>query len=223
MANHWFENSKKNLFSKSEENSDFNTARDEWIVTGKIIDNYEDLNFEDDLPDISCELCEHEQIRWQFEIINEKNNNSMMVGSSCIDKFDIKYIKNGKLLSSEDRKIDLNNQIQKIMSERKYEQGLISLRLLYKANKKERDIITRMGLYFKSKKKLEPGMAVFVSRKMEDADIEYKHSWYNIYLRDDYSRFTVKEMDDDSYGRLVPFLTKEQFARCEKLRNRKNK
>lgn len=161
MGHYWLENSKRNIFSRSHNTNDFTAACLEWKVTDCVIDNYEGLNIDEDPPEVSCDLCEHEQIRWQFEIINENNNNTMMVGSSCIERFNIRYIKNGRLLSSEERKSTLARQIQDIIATKKFEQGLNALRLLYKANERDREKITDFGTYFKWKKKLKPWMAVF--------------------------------------------------------------
>lgn len=221
MGNFWLENSKRNIFSRSKNTADFTAACLEWKVTDRVIDNYEGLNIDEDPPEVSCDLCEHEQIRWQFEIINENNKNTMMVGSSCIERFNIRYIKNGRVLSSEERKSTLARQIQDIIATKKFEQGLNALRLLYKVNERDREKITDFGKYFKWKKKLKPWMAVFASLWMEECGIMFDHSWYSIHLRDSDSQDYIKNFNEESYARLIPFLTKEQFSRCEKLRNRK--
>lgn len=217
MSNYWHENSKRNLFAQSENKSDFNTARGEWVVTGKVFDN---CGVEEDPQDISCELCEHEQLRWQFEIRNEINKNVMLVGSSCIEKFDINYYRNGKLLSAEERNSILDRQIRKIREDHKYEAGLDALRALYKVDEKERDTITMIGKKFKRVRKLDPGMAIYISRMLEKSGIDYLHSWFQIALRNDLSQKSIRSMSDSDYERLEPFLSKQQKDKCEKIREK---
>lgn len=76
----WLKNSMRNIFLLSEEKKDFKAAIKEWAFTGEIVDH--------EAPIETCKLCEHEAVRYHYEIEN-KLQNSLWVGSSCIEKFDI--------------------------------------------------------------------------------------------------------------------------------------
>ena len=78
MSNVWLENAKRNLFPLSEEKNNFIEATKEWIYRG-----LEDNND----AEMDCELCEHEHIRYEYTIVNTYNDNELIVGSSCIEKF----------------------------------------------------------------------------------------------------------------------------------------
>ncbi|KLA04841.1 hypothetical protein B4086_5799 [Bacillus cereus] len=78
MGNLWMERAKKNLYKKSVEQSDFQKAREEWAYEG-LEDNQDCI--------AECELCNHEEIRYEYIIVNRLNNNTMIVGSECIKKF----------------------------------------------------------------------------------------------------------------------------------------
>ncbi|MBE7129912.1 hypothetical protein [Bacillus mycoides] len=78
MATDWMKRAKKNLFEKSEEKEDFPKARKEWQYKGLEDNEY---------CEAECELCSHEEIRYEYIIKNKLNNNIMVVGSKCIQKF----------------------------------------------------------------------------------------------------------------------------------------
>lgn len=74
----WLENATKNLLDKSIEKHDFKKATDEWFFNG-VQDN--------DNLDSECELCNHTEICYQFFIKNRFNENTLAIGSTCINKF----------------------------------------------------------------------------------------------------------------------------------------
>ncbi len=82
----WLERATENLVRFSSGTGDFDEARKEWRVNDRVIDNYRPGIGADELP--SCELCLHERLRWQFEIENALTGKRMLVGSSCVRKFD---------------------------------------------------------------------------------------------------------------------------------------
>lgn len=78
MNTEWLKQATINLFKLSKEQEDFNKARLEWVYRGLEDNEY---------CDASCELCGHEDIRYEYTIVNKLNNNVMVVGSECIKKF----------------------------------------------------------------------------------------------------------------------------------------
>ena len=82
----WLEQATANLVRFSSATTCFEDARKEWRVNDRVIDNYRPGIEPSDLP--SCELCLHEKLRWQFEIENAITGKRMLVGSSCVRKFD---------------------------------------------------------------------------------------------------------------------------------------
>jgi len=86
MSNRWAESVKKNLLPLSKEKTDLKKALGEWFYTG---DTY-DLSY----PDEDCELCDHQGIRFQFEIKNEHTGKVLLIGSECILRFSIPAVDN---------------------------------------------------------------------------------------------------------------------------------
>jgi len=77
----WLQNSINNIFPLSKNGKDFQIALKEWLYTGEYWDNETACEI--------CELCEHPDLRYQFKIINMHNANELLVGSECINKFEI--------------------------------------------------------------------------------------------------------------------------------------
>ncbi|MBQ8192601.1 MAG: hypothetical protein IJZ46_00795 [Bacilli bacterium] len=59
----------------------FGLAQDEWKVTSKFKKNENEI-------EIDCELCGHKELDLLSEIENMENGNRLIVGSTCIEKFD---------------------------------------------------------------------------------------------------------------------------------------
>ncbi|SFN51774.1 hypothetical protein SAMN05421738_1144 [Algoriella xinjiangensis] len=78
--NRWSEIAKKNILTLSKNKNNFNLALKEWTFSGNIYDHK--------VAEEICELCENENLRYHFEIYNGLGNR-LLVGSSCINRFDI--------------------------------------------------------------------------------------------------------------------------------------
>ncbi|WP_342510917.1 hypothetical protein MKY34_12180 [Sporosarcina sp. FSL K6-1522] len=113
MINSWLKRAMENLFKKSEEKENFKKARQEWLYKGLEDNQY---------CEAECELCNHEEIRYEYIIVNSLNNNLMVVGSECIKKFtdDFKtdfYDIEGNLVNEKRLTKDKNEYFKKILSE----------------------------------------------------------------------------------------------------------
>lgn len=113
MDNGWIARAMNNLFIKSEEKENFTKARKEWLYNG-----LEDNEF----CEAECELCNHEEIRYEYTIVNSLNNNLMVVGSECIKKFtdDFKtdfYDTEGNLVNEQRLTKDKKEYFKKVLNE----------------------------------------------------------------------------------------------------------
>jgi hypothetical protein len=120
------------LFENSNNQVDIREAVAEWIATGKVIDNGEDVASDDGPP---CELCHHENLRWQFEIRNRVNENLLLVGSTCINHFDIPMVSNGTLQYGNDRNAEMRRRVSELKKDQRREKVLTSLRALWRVDK----------------------------------------------------------------------------------------
>ena len=91
----------------------FPKARGEWLYKGLEDNQY---------CEAECELCNHEEIRYEYTIVNSLNKNLMVVGSECIKKFtdDFKtdfYDTNGNLVNEKRLTKDKNEYFKKVLNE----------------------------------------------------------------------------------------------------------
>lgn len=77
----WASRAATNLLPVSREQDDLALALREWRYTG----DYHDL----ETPSADCELCDHPDIRYQFEIRNLLTAEALLIGSECINRFGI--------------------------------------------------------------------------------------------------------------------------------------
>lgn len=77
----WTSRAAANLLPLSREQDNLAVALHEWRYTG----DYNDL----EEPIETCKLCDHPDIRYQFEIQNLHTAETLLVGSECINRFNI--------------------------------------------------------------------------------------------------------------------------------------
>lgn len=120
IKNHKFPYLPKNDFKKlTQEHQDFlnlrwgelfGLAQDEWKVTSKFKKNENKIK-------IDCELCGHKELDLLSEIENMENGNKLIVGSTCIEKFD--KIQNNSLTDYKQYQKDKKMK-EKIVSNEEY-------------------------------------------------------------------------------------------------------
>jgi hypothetical protein len=215
----WLEIATENLLAKSLEQTDFDQATEEWRVTEKVIDNY--LSGNGDLP--SCELCRHEKLRWQFEIVNRHNQNALLVGSNCITKFDIPIssnaatvfhgkIRDGLLLHriAEIKSQYVKNHIAELLERLKGGRSAEGAR--------DVELIERIERHWSATNAFTPRMAAdFVGMCARHA-IDIREIELNVSLRTIDDRIEVLRLGQGEYERIVPYLDEGQARRCAEIR-----
>jgi len=79
-------------------------------------------------PIESCELCKHPNIRYQFNIRNQNNGNELLVGSECINKFNIRATDNdGTVLNLEMSRNKVNRDRRYLVDEARKKRMITSL------------------------------------------------------------------------------------------------
>ncbi len=80
MSAAWTAKAVKNLMPLSVA-TDLAEALREWAYSGKSTDYGQ--------PEETCQLCDHEDLRYHFEIANKQTGHRLWVGSKCILRFEI--------------------------------------------------------------------------------------------------------------------------------------
>lgn len=199
--NIWLENSKKNILPRSVEQTDFKEALKEWSFTGNIIDHEEPIEI--------CELCEKDDLRYEFEISNALGN-TLWVGSKCIDKFDITVIdefgdevtgnKNTYLLKQA-KKQHVKNVFENLRESRPGGK-------LQGFNKIELDKYC-IDKYF-LEDKLDPKMLNYLFIRLDEESISYDKKFFSISLRSDENKEKLLALIPTQFERIKKALTVQQ-------------
>lgn len=201
--NPWMENSIENLIPLSEA-TDFKQALKEWEFTGEVID-YE-------VAEETCELCEHEKLRYHFEIKNTYRDNRLWVGSSCIMRFEDIAIYDNTGVSITDN-AQRKQELEKALKEKQIHIGLQPLRELWKKDIDYRNYIHSNVEHFKSKGGYLPfGLAILCAR-MKSNGIEFKPSMFPVYLRTNESKNQLSQLNNDLLENVKLCMSKEQRAK----------
>ena len=203
------ENCKKNLLEYSFEKENYDTALNEWYFFNEIIDNNE--YFENNLSRPSCELCEREDLRWQFVIYNVNNNNQLKVGSSCIKQFNIALMeKNGNKIYGKNRNSKVNKLITlaRINSSNKLTFQALSELCKIKKDIEQNNMFIECWTQLKVNGTIEPKLALFLINIFIENNIDYSKIDMKIDIKRKKCKDQIKDMNKNSYDLIKSLLEK---------------
>ena len=171
----WLETVKNNIFEKSLSKGDVTKAFEEWEYLGTM---YETLDLLE-----SCELCEHPELRYQFEIVNKLNSSTLLVGSECIKKFDgIAVIDStGKKMDKGSARKKVNSDKRRLISDTKTQHMMNSLIRLSKAD--ELFEIESFIQDFKERGAFTPNQLTTLFWRLKKYNIVYVDRYFKVSLR----------------------------------------
>jgi hypothetical protein len=207
----YLEKCKNNLLEYSIEKKDYNIALKEWYFFYEVIDNNE--LFEINVSRPSCELCEHEDLRWQFVIYNVNNNNQLKVGSSCIKQFNVALLdKNGNKIYGNERNSKINKLItlQRIKSSNKITFQKLNDLCKMKKDLEQNKLFIECWTQLKINGTLEPKLALFIINNFTECDIDYKDIDLKIDLQKRKSADQMNKMPKNVYMLLRPYLSSKK-------------
>jgi len=205
--NPWLKNSIKNLvpLSKADE---FKEALKEWEFSGNVIDHEE--------PNETCELCEHEKLRYHYEIVNSLESSHLWVGSSCILRFQeiMVYGEDGALLTTESQR---RSELDKALKEKQVDLALQPLRELWKNDREYRKYIEKNVSHLKEKDAFLPKGLAILCAQMKNYEIEYKASMFPVYLRTKESKAQLAALEGELLEHVIECMSPQQRKRfCAK-------
>ncbi len=209
----WFENAKAALFAHSIEKENFDAARAEWRITERIVDNYRNGCIE--LP--ACELCRHENLRWQFEIANRRSGAKLLVGSSCITKFDFGVGENGEAVfhgAIRDGLLEL--RVRRIMDGYLRDAAAGIMHAIRSAEEGSR--IEAVESFWKANGFLSPRLALDLAQLCLSSGADRLQLAVPVNIRTLERKIEIVRMSDEEYSLLEAFLDEGQRKRCEKMR-----
>jgi len=170
----WVSRSAENLLPLSKEKQDFQKALKEWVYTGDMYDLGS--------PTEDCELCEHPDIRYQFKIINQLTANELLVGSECINKFEISAIdERGRTLNTEESKRKVQRDRQYLITGAKKKKVI---NVLVALSTKEQDFdINSFISYVQDRGSFTPDQLSLLFWRLDAQAIEYLPSNFKLTIR----------------------------------------
>ena len=206
----WLNKAKINLFNSSIEKKNLQKAIKEWSVTENVIDYLEEVDsFEDFYA--SCELCEHPNLRWHFEILNEFSNKSLWVGSKCILKFGIKLLDEyGSEYDLVEKEKKLNSLISNKRKSIKDEKLLSVLRKLWTKDSDFRSYIEKTVKFFKKNNSFTAKQILTLDWRLSKNNIRYDKSLFKVRIRNHGEREQIYNLKDWQKRKLVEYLTHDQ-------------
>jgi hypothetical protein len=171
-------------------------AFEEWSFT----ENYEDHGH----PIEVCQLCEHEELRYHFEIRNALTGHTLWVGSQCILQFGLSVFEDGKRLDESGARKKLNRLMQKM----RLDSCVKALTKL--AATEQNDILANALEYYKKNKFLTPKFANVVFWRLNENKIDYSPTFFKIHLSKAKYKEDLRNMPIGRVHRLWPALAPAQ-------------
>lgn len=204
----WLKAAKENLIPCSE-SKEFNSALSEWFFTGFVI-GYGD--------EVECELCGCMLLKAHFEIENKKNKNTLLVGSSCIQRFgEISIFDDAGILVT--GKNERKASLEKAYKNKIRETMLEPLRTLWRNRKLDRRFIEANAKQLKEGEGISPNALAMLFKLMREQRIEYKPNLYKVSLRSNLDQIELDSMPTPDKCLILQALSKQQIKRLNQGEN----
>jgi len=171
-------------------------AFEEWSFTDYTIDHEE--------PNETCQLCDHEELRYHFEIKNALTQKTLLVGSKCILKFNLSVFEDTRRLSPADTK----KKLERLTQQMRLNSCIKALEKLVLTEKNDM-LGNALNFYIKNKY-LTPKYAFVVLWRLKDNKIDHSPSFFKINLKKTKYKQDFRDMKLRSVHMIWPALSSTQ-------------
>lgn len=198
----WISHASDNLLPLSKERERLDIALKEWEYRG----NTYDL----EVPSETCQLCSHPDIRFQFEIVNKNNSNSLLVGSECIKRFDGIAVLDaeGNALTTEEAKQKVNHDRRKLVTDAEVRSLLNSLVEL--SRKDEKFDIESFIVDYQERGAFTPRQLATLFWRLKKYKVSFKKTYFKIYIRKAKDKDALLALQDFQINDIWPALSPSQ-------------
>lgn len=183
----WASRAAANILPMSLEQDNLAVALQEWRYTGE----YYDL----ESPCEDCELCDHPDIRYQFEIQNFHTVNTLLVGSECISRFKIAATdEEGRTLDADGTRKKLARDRRKLVDEAGRRRLVKSLVALAHADKEFS--IHNFIDYLQKRNAFTPAQASTLIWRLEKHRIEHNPRDFKVTIKRGREKAQLAKMSD---------------------------
>lgn len=171
-------------------------AFEEWSFTDNTVDHEEPIE--------TCQLCDQEELRYQFEIKNALTHKCLWVGSQCILKFNLSVFEDGRRLSPSDSK----KKLDRLMQQMRLQSCINALQKL--ASSEDNQILSNALAYYVKNKYLTPKYAFVVLWRLQRHRIDHSPSFFKVNLAKNKYKDDLREMLESRVHVIWPALSSAQ-------------
>lgn len=197
----WASRAASNLLPLSREHSNLGRALTEWRYTG----NFNDL----EVPSANCELCDHPDIRYQFEIQNLHTAEALLIGSECIHRFGIAATdEEGRTLSASDTRKKVEKDRRKLVEAARKRRVINALVAL--AHVDTDFNIASFVDYLQTRGAFTPKQLTIVLWRLSKFAISHDPRDFKLTIRRDREKAQLSSLPDWQIEKLLPCLSESQ-------------
>ncbi len=198
----WISRIEKNIFPLSLDKQNVRSALGEWEYRSEMNDR--------GVPDRICELCDHPNIRLQFEIVNKHNFNSLLIGSEFITRFGVNvFDENGNLLEDIHAKKKVAKDRRKLIIDSKIK-GMMNSILVLSTKEGERINFKEFVDDFEKLGGHSPKQLFAMFYRMKVHHILHNKSYFKCYIRKPHFKQQLLTMEPNRIRIIWPALSSSQ-------------
>lgn len=186
-------------------------ALKEWTYHGRFFDL--------EAADGTCELCGQQDLRYHFEIDNERTSASMLVGSECIKRFEIGGIdEQGQRLDAQGTGRMVDRHRRGLVEDARKQRVMTAL---LKLERKAPDFDAQNFIDFVDDKgAFTPNQVAMIFWRLGSAGVEYRPADWKVRLRRDSDIGQLRTMKPAAFKRVMAALTPAQRSRIKEIEER---
>jgi hypothetical protein len=197
----WAERAAANLLPISREKSDLAKALHEWRYTG----DFNDL----EAPIEICQLCDHPDIRYQFEIRNLLTCGTLLIGSECINRFGIAATdEKGRTLDREESRKKVSRDRRSLIEEARRKRVVTALVALANADK-EFNILSFVD-YLQDRGAFTPKQLSTLMWRLDKFRVAHNPKDFKLTIKRNREKDQLRRMKDWELRRIEPCLSDSQ-------------
>lgn len=200
----WASRAAKNLLPLSRERHNLARALGEWRYTGEFNDLEELIE--------TCGLCEHPDIRYQFEIENEHTRQTLLIGSECVHRFGIAAVdEHGTRLDALETRKKVDKDRRKLVEEARKRRVVRVLVALAHADEGEFNIASFIS-YLQDRGAFTPSQLAFLCWRLKARQIAHQPRDFRMIIRRGREKQQLLDLEDWKLKQLLPYMSESQLT-----------
>jgi hypothetical protein len=197
-----FERAREELLSLSKAKRDYDLAVGEWDYFGDFHDNV--------TSSATCELCGQQNIRYEFQIVNRHNQNTLLVGSECITKFGITvYDEYGNRITGKHARAKVAGDKRKLVADAKADSVINSLLTL--ASKDPVFEIQDFIHYYQERRAFTPKQLSLLMWRLNHFKVPHNKPHFKLTIKRDIEKHALLRMEEFKLAQIRPCMTTAQL------------